>query len=75
MVRTKLKGVFWITNTRQPLTKLPAKPPAIKATPTNSTTLARHAAGPSLPPHASPENAEWKWDLSSRETTRKPTDG
>ena len=38
-------------------TKLPANPPAIKATPINKITLALHAAGPS-DPYASPENAE-----------------
>ena len=38
-------------------TKLPANPPAIKATPINRITLALHAAGPS-DPYASPENAE-----------------
>jgi hypothetical protein len=53
-------------------TKLPANPPAIKATPTNKITLALQAAGPS-DPYASPENAEWRWDLSRRETTRNPT--
>jgi hypothetical protein len=57
---------------RDPRTKLPASPPAINATPINNITLALHAAGPS-DPHASPENAEWRWDLSSRETTRNPT--
>jgi hypothetical protein len=55
-----------------PLTKLPARPPAMSATPMKSTTRALHAAGPS-PPHVSPEKAEARCDLSSRETTRKPT--
>ena len=54
-------------------TKLPASPPAINATPINKITLALQAAGPS-DPHASPENAEWRWVLSSRETIRNPTD-
>ena len=53
-------------------TKLPASPPAINATPINKITLALQAAGPS-DPHASPENAEWRWVLSSRETIRNPT--
>jgi len=53
-------------------TKLPANPPAINATPINKITLALQAAGPS-DPYASPENAEWRWDLSRRETTRNPT--
>ena len=53
-------------------TKLPANPPAIKATPINKITRALHAAGPS-DPYASPENAECRWDLSRRETTRNPT--
>lgn len=53
-------------------TKLPASPPAINATPTNKITLALQAAGPS-DPYASPENAECRWDLSRRETTRNPT--
>lgn len=51
------------------LTKLPARPPAMRATPRKSTTRARHAAGPSLP-HESPENTLCRCDLSRRAVTR-----
>ena len=60
--------------TKRGHTKLPARPPAINATPINKITLARQAAGPS-DPQASPEKAEWRCDLSRRETTKKPTAG
>jgi hypothetical protein len=54
------------------LTKLPARPPAIRATPMKRTTRALHAAGPSLP-QESPEKAELRCDLSSSDVTRNPT--
>ena len=57
---------------RKGLTKLPAKPPAMSATPINKTTLARTAAGPSEP-HPSPEKAELRWDLSSKAVIKNPT--
>lgn len=57
---------------RGELTKLPARPPAIRATPMKRTTRALHAAGPSLP-QESPEKAELRCDLSSSDVTRNPT--
>lgn len=55
-------------------TRLPARPPAMSATPMKRTTRARHAAGPSVP-HESPESAACRCDLSRSEVTRKPTGG
>lgn len=53
-------------------TRLPARPPAIKATPIKSTTLARQAAEPSCA-HGSEEKAEVRWDLSRSEVMMNPT--
>lgn len=48
------KNSLLVSELRRKLTKLPARPPAMRATPMNSTTRARHATEPSEPQESDP---------------------